>query len=218
VLGAETGLRFDAFIRYTDERLRAELAAFHNQLDGYIFPSSRGRAETAESGDVPRFQYTNEDARFIGAEGSIEWNVAPRVVVDVVGSLVHAKFTSTRAAIPVLEDGDTTFVTAATHPPLIPPANGHVGIRYETPGWFAGAATRLAARQDRTGDFETPTDGYAVLDFTAGVRILHDGRMHSITLGVDNALDTEYRDHMSRIKELMPQPGASMSLLYRLAF
>ena len=217
-LGEETGLGVDVFVRYTDPAVRAELAAFRNQLDGYIFPSSRGRAETGTTGERPRFQYTNEDARFVGAEASIEWNVAPRIVLDAVGSLVRAEFTSARADIPILEFGDTAFVPASTHPPLIPPPNGRLGIRYETPGWFASAATRFAARQDRTGDFEAPTAAYAVLDLVGGVRILHGGRLHTITVGVDNALDTEYRDHMSRIKELMPQPGASVNVLYRLAF
>lgn len=217
-LGEETGFGVDAFVRYTDPRVRAELAAFRNQLDGYIFPSSRGRAEVGTSGGRPRFQYTNEDARFIGAEGSIEWNAAPRVIVEAVGSLVQAAFISPRADIPEFLDGDTVFTPASMRPPLIPPPNGRIAFRYETPGWFLGTGARLAAEQQRTGDFETPTAAYAVVDLTGGVRILHNGRMHTVTVGVDNALDAEYRDHMSRIKDLMPQPGASVSVLYRLAF
>jgi hypothetical protein len=35
---------------------------------------------------------------------------------------------------------------------------------------------------------------------------------------VDNATDAEYRDHLSRIKEIMPQPGRSFVLMYRLSF
>lgn len=216
-LEAEIGTGIDAFVRYRGSRLQAELAAFRNQLDGYVFPSSRGR--TVEGADgLPLFQYTNEDARFVGIEGGLDWSVTERLVLEATGSIVRAEFTNDRAPIPVFEDGDTTFVEASRHPPLIPPANGRLALRYETPDWFAGVGGRFAAKQDRTGDFEEPTAAYAIADLTAGVRFLRGGRLHTVTLRVDNLFDTEYRDHLSRIKEIMPQPGIGVSVLYRLSF
>ncbi len=110
------------------------------------------------------------------------------------------------------------LVPASKYPPLIPPPNGRIALRYETPDWFAGAATRFAAEQDRIGDFETSTAAYALADLSGGIRFLRGGRLHSLTLRIDNLLDAEYRDHMSRIKEIMPQPGRNVSLLYRLTF
>jgi iron complex outermembrane receptor protein len=77
---------------------------------------------------------------------------------------------------------------------------------------------RFAARQNRTGDFEEPTDGYAVLDLTAGYRFLAGSQLHTVTLGVENALNTEYRNHLSRVKVIMPEPGRNVRLLYRLTF
>ncbi len=217
-LEEETGLGIDAFVRFSGSRLRAELAAFRNQLDGYVFPSSRGRAVEAGEEGLPLFQYTNEDARFVGMEGSVDWSVTDRVVVEATGSVVEAEFTNERADIPVFENGAVVMVPASKYPPLIPPANGRLGLRYETADWFAGAGGRFAAEQDRTGDFEEPTAAYAVADLSGGIRFLRGGRLHTLTLRVDNVLDTEYRDHMSRIKEIMPQPGRSVSLLYRLTF
>jgi hypothetical protein len=35
---------------------------------------------------------------------------------------------------------------------------------------------------------------------------------------VDNLTDVEYRDHLARTKEIMPQPGRGVSLLYRLTY
>ena len=77
---------------------------------------------------------------------------------------------------------------------------------------------RAAARQERLGDFETETAGYAVGDVTAGVRLLAGARLHTLTLRVENALDQEYRDHLSRGKEIMPEAGRNVSLLYRVTF
>lgn len=217
-LDAEIGLGMDAFIRYSGGRLRAEIAAFRNQLDGYIFPSSRGRIEVGTQGGRPRFQYTNEDARFVGIEGSLDWSVTEHVILEATGSIVRAEFTESRADIPLFENGDTILVPASKHPPLIPPPNGRFAVRYETTDWFAGAGTRFAADQDRTGDFETPTAAYMVADLSGGIRFLRAGRLHTLTLSVDNLLDADHRNHMSRIKEIMPEPGRNISLLYRLTF
>ncbi len=218
-LRQETGVGVDAYVRVSRERGEAELSAFTNRLSDYIFPSSRGRAELGgEAGDRPRFQYTNEDAELRGLEGRVEWSLVPRVVAEGTASYVRARFTSARAPIPVISDADTTFVPASEHPPFIPPLNGRVGLRWELHNLTLAGGTRLSARQERTGDFEEPTAGYAVTDASASWRFVLGGQLHTLTLRVDNLFDREYRDHLSRIKAIMPEPGRDISLLYRLAF
>ena len=217
-LGQETGVGVDVFARVTSERVTGEIAAFSNWLGDYIFPSSRGRFELGAQGNRPRFQYTNEDARLIGLEGELQVNLGGAWVAEATTSYVRAAFTSDRAPIPVLVGTDTTFVPASEHPPLIPPLNGRAGLRYETPRVFGGGAVRWSAAQDRVGDFETRTPGYATGTLDAGVRQLLGGRFHTLTARVDNVTDVEYRDHLSRIKDLMPQPGRSFVLMYRLSF
>ncbi|MBL8987475.1 MAG: TonB-dependent receptor, partial [Gemmatimonadetes bacterium] len=129
-----------------------------------------------------------------------------------------ARFTTDRAPIPVINPPDTSFVPASEYPPLIPPLFGNVELRYEQPRFFVGGGVRWAAAQTRLGDFETRTDGYAVGDLHAGVRLLVGARFHTLTLRIDNVADAEYRDHLSRIKEIEPNPGRNVSLLYRLTF
>jgi iron complex outermembrane receptor protein len=217
-LGQETGLGFDLFVRLNASSLRGEVAVFRNRLSDYVFPSSRGRAELGTQGGRPRFQYTNEDALFTGVEGELEVTPTPTVHVEVGGSMVRARFTSERAPIPVFGDTDTTFVAPSEFPPLIPPPQGRVGVRLDQPGRFIGAGVRIVRRQDRLGDFETATARYALGDFNAGVRLVRGATLHTITLRVDNLLDREYRDHMSRTKDIMPGAGRNVSLLYRLVF
>jgi iron complex outermembrane receptor protein len=221
-LRQETGVGLDVFARLTRERVRAEVAAFRNRMTNFISPSSRGRAVQDADGR-PIFQYTNEDARFTGAEGALELSVVRRLVVDGVASYVRAEFTNERATIPVFTDDgaggvDTTFVAASRYPSLIPPLNGQVNVRWEEPRWFAGVGQRFAARQRRTGDFETPTAGYGIANATAGLRLVVGSRLHLVTLRIDNVFDQEYREHLSRTKMVIPEPGRNVSLLYRLEF
>ncbi|MEZ4455268.1 MAG: TonB-dependent receptor [Gemmatimonadales bacterium] len=208
-LEAESGFGLDGFVRFDRSRIRAEVAAFRNRLSNYVFPSSRGRVVIGRQGGRPIFQYTNEGALFSGIEGNLGIHLVDRLVLDATASYVAARFTSDRATIPVitLDPPDTTFVVASSFPPLIPPAFGTTELRYESPAFFFGAGVRWAARQGRTGDFESPTDGYVVGDLHAGVRLLLGGRFHAVTVRVDNLTNRQYQDHLSRIK-IEPQPGA----------
>lgn len=217
-LSDETGLGIDAFLRYGSDIVKAEVAAFYNQLDDYVFPSSRGRAEQGIQGGRPRFQYTNEDATFRGFEGDFEWNPIRRVVLTGTLSHVVAEFTSDREPIPVFDGLDTTFVAASQYPPLIPPMHGNLGVRYDHRRYFAGGEVRWAAEQDRLGDFETATEGHAIGNLTAGVRLIRGAVFHTLTLKIDNVLNQHYREHLSRVKEIMPEPGRNISLLYRMTF
>ncbi|HEU5174035.1 MAG TPA: TonB-dependent receptor [Gemmatimonadaceae bacterium] len=217
----ETGTGIDAFLRINRAAVRAELAAFRNQLDDFITSSSRGRAILSAQGQ-PVFQYTNEDAVYSGVEGDVEWNLTRTLALDVTASLVQARFTNERAPIPVFsysETGfDTTFVAASRYPSLVPPANGRVELHHDGPRLHGSLGARMAARQERTGDFEEPTAGYAIGFGTIGYRFLRGTQFHTVTLRVDNLFDSEYREHLSRIKDIMPEPGRNLSLLYRLSF
>lgn len=198
-LGAETGLGTDLFVRVDRERVAGEFAAFRNGVSNYIFPRATGR--TDEGTGLPIYQFVGEDAVLSGLEGRVELSVTDRLVLDGNASYVRGTLTANDEPLP-----------------FIPPLSGRVGVRYETPGYFLGAGARMAARQDRLGEFEDPTAGYTVFDANAGFRWVAFGRVHSATLRVDNLTDVEYRDHLSRIKDIMPQPGRSISLLYRLNF
>ena len=51
--------------------------------------------------------------------------------------------------------------------PRLPPLQGHLGLTCEpTEALSATIALRLATEQNRIGEFEKPTEGYAVLDFS----------------------------------------------------
>jgi iron complex outermembrane receptor protein len=217
-LRSENGLGADFFIRLSREQVRAEAGVFTNLIDNFIFPSSRGRIDTGPQEGRPRLQFTNEDVRFVGAEAELEWTVREHWIVELTASHVAARFTASRPDIPVLMDNDTVFIAASAYPPLIPPLNARLAVRYEEPRAFLGGELHAAAEQERLGDFEARTAGYTVASVFAGIRISHGGGLHAVTLHVDNLLDTSYREHLSRIKDIMPAPGRNFSLLYRWSF
>lgn len=213
-ISQETGTGLDVFARVERDRVRAELAAFVNRMDGYIFPRNTG--ELGRQGMRWKFQYTNADATLAGAEADVEWTLREHLVLEGAASYVRGIIRGERDTIPGL-DGEPDRVESRFLP-LLPPLNGRVGLRHETPRLSYGGGVRLAARQERLGDFETPTAAYATADLSIGWRLILGSRLHTVTLRVDNALDAEIRDHLSRTKEIIPEAGRNVSLLYRMQF
>lgn len=216
----ETGLGAEAFVRVTRGPVQAEASVYRNALTDFIF--ARNTGELGRQGLAPKFQYVNTDAVFTGADGGFTWSPAAAWVVEGTASWVLGRRVDLvpRDSVPASATLTDTFPAgpASRWLPWIPPLQGSVGTRYESRRWFAGATVRAAARQDRTGDYERPTDGYQVLNLVAGLRFLVGARFHTLTLRLDNATNLLYRDHLARTKVVLPEAGRNLSVLYRVSF
>lgn len=101
---------------------------------------------------------------------------------------------------------------------MIPPLKGNAKLSYNKSGLRLGVKSNWAARQSRTGEFETPTDGYTTLNIFSQYRFEKWDLLHTVALNANNVTNATYRNHLSRIKELSPEPGRNFSLLYRVYF
>jgi len=213
-LKQETGLGIDGYVRVDRTRLRVEFALFDNAFENYIFP--RNTNELGRQGERWKFQFTGRDVRMTGGEAQVSWEPAARWAVEGTLSYVTSRIAGKLDTIPAL--GGQPETVTSRYLPLQPPLNGRFGLRYEAPRWFAGAASRFSGSQTDLGDFETPTAGYALIEAELGMRLLVGRRFHTITLRVENAADIVYRNHLSRTKDLLPESGRDIALLYRLMF
>ena len=68
--------------------------------------------------------------------------------------------------------------------------------------------------QDRLGEFESFTPSSFLVDFVLGYR---NGN-HNITIQFNNILDEEYRNHLSKIKSIMPEAGRNIAFNYKIVF
>ncbi len=197
-LTEEVGTGIDVFARFHSDRLHAELTGFTNRMSGYVFGRETGELSRTR---LPIYQYFGEDARFIGFEAAVEWAAAGALKLEGTASSVRGEIRGTDEPLP-----------------LIPPFQGRIALAYEPSDWFVRFETRYAAEQDRVGEFETPTDGYTRFDLSAGVSRTIAGRLNVLTVGIDNVTDQEYRNHLSRVKEIMPEAGRGITLTYRVVF
>jgi iron complex outermembrane recepter protein len=208
-LTAETGLGIDVFTRIQRPGVAGEMSAFHNRVDNFIYYEATGDIDP-RFGRFPVFEARGSHARFRGAEGRIQLEPVRGIALEGTASYVAATRIATRDPLPD-----------------IPPLNGTLTLRYERAAGFLSLGWRGAAAQRRVphtvvspiGDTpiqpQRPTDGYSLWHAGAGLRWSDGSRFHTLTLNLHNVFDAVWRDHLSRTKEIAPQPGRNLQILYR---
>ena len=201
-LDSERGLGLEMFVDYHHEEGHLHLAFFRNAIDGYIFPKNSGEPSLRRA-DLFLYQTVGERVLMHGAEATFDWHVADHW--KAAGTLSYV-----RGHLIDLNDEPL---------PRLPPLQGHLGLTCEpTEALSATIALRLATEQNRIGEFEKPTEGYAVLDFSGQYYAEWGGRLHTFALTLENATDAVYRNHLNRVKEILPESGRNLRLLHKIFF
>ena len=202
-LGSEDGFGTEAFLRYAAKRLKMNLTVFRNQIYGYLIQGNTGEKEwgSGAAGWLWIYQYQGQNALLNGAEFSIDAEIVPRFQVEASMSYVRG-----------------TLMTSGLPLERIPPLNGKVALQYVTRPLNVHFTARFSDGQHRLGEFEEATDGYVVYDAGFQFSFPWWQLQHQAVVTVENIFDTEYRQHLSRIKSVMPEPGRNVKLLYRLIF
>jgi iron complex outermembrane receptor protein len=196
-LGPETGLGIDASFRGSFQHGTLEISPYANFIKDYIYGFLTG--DTIQA--FPVRQFTATDARLMGFEASATYLLAEHVAVEASGDYVDAR--DTRNDIPL---------------PFTPPFRGLVRATYQDRRYTGMAEVRMAARQTKLGEGDTPTAASAVVNLGVGLRLPQQGLVHNVALHCDNLLNTVYRDHLSVIKNFLPQPARGVRLNYELQF
>lgn len=199
-IGDERGMGLELAIDWRSNAGNARVAIFRNDIDGFIFPQNTGQL-SLRRGDLLLYRFTGQKARMWGTEAGWEVDLGHHLTNFGTVSLVRGE----------LDGGDDL--------PSMPPLQGRIGVRHRTTtNLEAGGTLRFADDQGRPGRFETPTSGYVVGDLSAEFNGVAFGLLHVVTLSIDNVLDTEYRRHLNRVREIMPEPGRSVRVLYKAFF
>ena len=200
-LDSERGRGIELFADYHHPRGHLHLAVFRNDIDGFIFPRNTGVLSQRRA-DLFLYRTVGERTRMLGAEVALDWDLSRSWKTAVTASQVRG----------VLSDsGDEPL-------PRLPPLQGRFSLTGEKESLSGTVALRLAAAQSRPGEFEEPTDGYAVLDLSGQYLAHWRGRLHAFSATLENATDAVFRRHLNRVKEILPEPGRNLRVLHKLYF
>ncbi|MDP2236066.1 MAG: TonB-dependent receptor [Bacteroidales bacterium] len=198
----EIGNGGDFFIRYNRNATTIELASFVNFFRNFIIFQPTGEIEPTSG--YPIFRYEGDEAMLLG--GEIMFNTSITEKLELTSTLDYVNGRRT------VNGKSNEFL------PMIPPFRFSVELEYDyTFGWL-GTKMQAVAKQDKVAPDEDMTNGYMLLSFTAGFRLNKGGR-HVLILRLDNALNENYRDHLSRIEDRgFPMPGRNLNVSYRWFF
>lgn len=207
-LEPEVATTLEVGARARSPGISAELWAFRTILDGAVLKQAREAADCPPDAlscrsSWSRFQLVNAPSasELRGLEGSLKARVSPGLEARAGASWTWGEGPN------VAERPSDPELPYQERVPLsrIPPLNGTVELGYRHPsGLMVGAALRWAALQDRLAvadrsDARIPlggTPGFVVLDARAAYRV---DRALSISVIVENLLDTPYRYHGSSV-------------------
>jgi iron complex outermembrane recepter protein len=191
-MGLETTLRF------VRSSLRMDAAAYSNTIAGFIYLQPTQPVLTIR-GAFPGYRYTQTNARLRGLELSSSWTPTRHVEITTNGTLVRG---TDRTNGGPLFDMPADRVTVAARV---------TGSRTRVGSWFLGAGSQLVRRQDGVPAgtvYTLPTAGYALLQLEAGSTRVMLGSYHvDVSLSMNNALDTRYRDYLSRYRLFVNDAG-----------
>lgn len=219
-LEQEIATSFEASARYQRGPVRFEMNLYGIEFSDYIALVERGDVwwvdeDTDTSGFaadeasapldadeiLPVFNFTQQDATFIGGEISAAMQLG-----EINGFAITA-------------DGSLDIVRASFvgggHPPRIPPRSLTLGLEAENEQWLARVEAVDTAKQDRLAAFETETDGYTFINAGLAWR---PTETWTIRLDGRNLTDELGRVHSSFLKDDLPLPGRNFRVTVQTRF
>lgn len=215
-LDSEKALGFDIAARWRSSRFRGEVSYFRNAIADYIFRNPLTEEEFDERFGHDTHAGDGEDAH--GAEfGFIEFVSADSVLQGLEG---HADIELGRGfGAEVGADYVRGELRASNQPlPRIPPFRLRVGLNYQRNAFQAGSEVVAVSRQKRVFGAETQTAGYGNLRLFATYSFGTANVVNTLTARLDNATNELYRNHLSLIKDVVPEIGRNFKLLYSVRF
>jgi iron complex outermembrane receptor protein len=212
-LDAERGFGKELFLRYKSSDATIELSGYHNDFSNFIFPRDTGR-ENIFFPSLNDYQFVGVRAVIYGFEAQSEFTLLSRIVANT-----SISYTIGRRDLTNEEIADSDSDRERGFLPLMPPLQASVGLNYVHRSFSLGGNVRFASEQNRLSQFEEPTAAYTLIGLRSEYRFnTASNRFHTVSLNISNLTNVEYRNHLSRLKEVFPEPGRNISLLYRLYF
>lgn len=191
-LESEVATSIEATAHYASGPFEFDLHAYHADYDGFIDLRPTG-LEDPDS-ELPIFAYVQTDANFRGVEAEASyrlWEAGDR-------SLTLS--------------GAVDWVRASTDlgpAARIPPWSATAGLDWTSRLFDIGLEVRHVGEQDRTAEFELPTDSYTLVSLKGAVRPFPD-RNVVLFAEAANLTDEEAREHASFQKDIAPLPGRNL--------
>jgi iron complex outermembrane recepter protein len=185
-------------LRARGDSYSLEASVYYNRFNNFIFERQTGAIED----DLPVFQFEQADARYMG--------------VEVQGAITVARFGEQSLRVDALADyTDAKLLDGLGRVPRIPPFRALGGIGVTGPVWDVRAEVEHVAAQSKLADFETRTDAFTLVNFSAAWRPFTDRPNTALVVSANNIFNVDARRHASFLKDFAPLPGRDIRVSLR---
>jgi iron complex outermembrane receptor protein len=203
----EHSLNTDLAFRVQTSTVRAEIGAFANYIQDYIF--SRPTTETDPESGFQIFDVSQGDARLLGFEGAFEYHATRYLHLQGTADYTNGQNTSTDEPLPGIPPFRATYTAR-----LEGNRTGWLESPYLSVG---GESDSKQSRLDPSeGEFFAESgyqsEGYTLLNFGAGFTVPTGRQGLRVDLSLRNALDKKYANFLSRYKTYALDPGRNLTL------
>jgi iron complex outermembrane receptor protein len=187
----------DVSLRHQSRKFNAEANFYYYAIRDFVYLSLTGGIEHG----LRVAAFSQADSRFLGGEAQLNFQLHPNLQMNTGLDLVNAELTNSGNPLP-----------------RIPPLRGRFGFDANWRGFSFKPEITMAARQDNLYPTETETPGYAVVNLNASYVLARSHLAHIFSIGIFNAGDRLYRNHLSFIKDLAPEMGRAVRFTYSMNF
>ena len=188
-LDVEKSNNLELGFHYEKDQLDYHVHVYHNWYDNYIYAATKDNFKNFRLVD-----YTQDKAKFYGAEAQMGYAINDMYKLSVFGDYVRGKI-----------DGENA--------PRVPA--GRLGTKVDVDfadGWSGQAEYAHVFKQDKITAYEQPTDGYNMVNLgVAYSGQLKDRNDYRVYFKANNLLDEEVYSHSSFLANI-PQVGRNFTV------
>lgn len=199
-LKSERAWNGELYARYDTPGTAFSATLYTNRFDNFIYEADTGDIED----DLPVFQYFQNDAKVWGVEFQASKRLASfgssNLSVDGVADYTRAKISS-----------------GGGNAPRIPPLRLLGGVELTNASFDLRGEVEWSDDQTKTAIFETPTDGFTLVNASATWRPFGRGRNIALIASANNIFDVTARRAASFTKDFVPLTGRDFRVTARLS-
>jgi len=200
-LKSERAWNGELYARYETPATAFSATLYTNRFDNFIYEAETGDIED----DLPVFQYFQNDAKVWGIEFQASQRLAnfgsSDLSVDGVADYTRAKISS--------GGGDV---------PRIPPLRLLGGVELTNASFDLRGEVEFNDDQTKTAAFETPTNGFTLVNASATWRPFGRDRNIALIASANNIFDVTARRAASFTKDFVPLAGRDFRVTARVSF
>jgi len=201
----ELATNVETSLKFVASHLIGELSVYNNHISKYIFPEETTNIDPQSGYYIYNIKQAN--ARIRGIDASLSVETTRWLTLDGGYSMLR---------------GDNLAIHAPL--PYMPADHGRIGFRLTHPKIgrltdpYFSLHTTIYAKQNRLAVNEPETNGYTLVDLSAGSDI-HVGKTTlNVDLSVTNLFNKAYIDHLSTYREFALNPGRNIIMKIKIPF